>query len=152
VPRKPAPPSFEATALAGTLTPEQRTRVIAAFAEDHRFERVLAKVDVPAELLHQALADPALLSEALAVKRGYVGQRFVAVAFDVLLSIATHPDQPAAQRLRALAALGGMLDVPVNVGVSQKPAGRQGRAVKAKPAGSQPIEEMLRNLRDVAED
>lgn len=149
-------PTFEDTALAGTLTPEQRRAVISAFSEDHRFERVLAKVDIPAEQLHAALADPSLLEEALAVKRGYVGLRFVAVAFDVLLAIANHPDQPAAQRLRALAALGGMLNVPVSLGIGKEapaPGKKRGRPVRdPKPEPAADLEGMLRELRATPEE
>lgn len=147
--KRTEPPSYEDTALAGKLSPEQRQRIIEAFAEDHRFERVLAKVDVPADQLHAVLADPAFAQEALAVKRGYIGLRFVATAMDVLLAIAQHPDAAAAQRLKALAALGGMLDMTVGAKPAKPAAPKKaGRPVRdPKPETAQPIEAMLRELR-----
>lgn len=151
------PFDYEATALAGKLDAAQRQALIEAFAEDSNLETIVQRLNLPHDLVVEALSDETLITDALRLKRAAIGLRFVGIAYDALLALVQARDTRAAQRIGAIKLLGELLstDLPTptegasspDQGKARRKRGVGGRhSKKEPPAGT----EMVATLRKLA--
>jgi hypothetical protein len=104
-------PSYEDTALAGQLTPEQQDALIAAFVKDSDVTLIAHELDMPRELVLAALEDGSLAERALAAKRSAAACRFMGLAIDQLTTVLETPlaMSSGAEKISAIKLLHNLL-------------------------------------------
>jgi dsRNA-specific ribonuclease len=94
--------SYEETALRGSLTEEQLDRLVEAFVSDSDVAAIARRLNVPRQLVLDALENGALAERALRAKRNAWLVRFYGVAMDRLQTVLELGRKDTAETIAAI--------------------------------------------------